>query len=80
MRGGGPGGWGSIIRAPDERPKVTWALLKRVMQYAAPYRLFIGGMLVFILISTGISLLTPLIMRDLIDTTIPSGNVQRLIW
>lgn len=78
--GGGPGGWGSIIRAPDEQPKVTWELLQRVLRYAAPYRLYISGMLTLILISTGISLLTPLIMRDLIDTTIPSGNVNRLIW
>src|SRR5262245_3366161 len=80
MRGGGPGGWGSIIRAPDERPRVTWDLLRRVMRYAAPYRLYIIGMLSLILISTGLSLLTPLIMRDLIDKTIPSGNVTRLVW
>jgi ATP-binding cassette subfamily B protein len=80
MRGGGPGGWGSIIRAPDERPQVTWALLRRVLQYAAPYRLYISGMLVIILLSTGLSLLTPLVMRDLIDQTIPSGNITRLIW
>jgi ATP-binding cassette subfamily B protein len=80
MRGGGPGGWGSIIRAPDERPQVTWALLQRVLQYAAPYRLYIIGMLVIILISTGLSLLTPLVMRDLIDQTIPSGNITRLVW
>ena len=78
--GGGPGGWGSIIRAPDEQPTVTWELLRRVMQYAAPYRSYIAGMLVLILLSTGLSLLTPLIMRDLIDRTIPSGNISRLVW
>ena len=59
MHGGGPGGWGSIIRAPDERPTVTWDLLRRVLRYAAPYRLYIGGMLAIILLSTGLSLLTP---------------------
>ena len=80
MRGGGPGGWGSIIHAPDERPRVTWDLLRRVLRYAAPYRLYIVGMLSIILLSTGLSLLTPLIMRDLIDKTIPSGNVTRLVW
>ena len=78
--GGGPGGWGGIINAPDERPKVTRELLRRVLRYAAPYRLPITGMLVLILISTALSLLTPLVMRDLIDTTIPSGNVNRLVW
>jgi ATP-binding cassette subfamily B protein len=80
MRAGGPGGWGSIIRAPDERPKLTWELLRRVLRYGTPYRLPISGMLVLILLSTGISLLNPLIMRDLIDNTIPSGNVNRLVW
>ncbi len=82
MRGGpgGHGGWGSVINAPDEKPRVTWDLLKRVMRYATPYRWQIAGMLVIILVSTGLSLLTPQIMRDLIDRTIPSGDVTRLVW
>jgi ATP-binding cassette, subfamily B, bacterial len=83
MRGGGGphgGGWGSMINAPDERPQVTRTLLVRVLQYAKPYRWQISAMLVIILLSTGLSLVTPLIMRDLIDRTIPSGNVQRLVW
>jgi ATP-binding cassette, subfamily B, bacterial len=82
MRGGGGGhhgGWGSMINAPDERPQVTSVLLRRVLQYAKPYRGQISAMLGIILLSTGLSLLTPLIMRDLIDRTIPSGNIQRLI-
>jgi ATP-binding cassette subfamily B protein len=33
-----------------------------------------------ILGSTGLTLLTPLILRDLIDKTIPSGNLTRLIF
>ena len=68
-----------MINAPDEKPRVTWGLLKRVLGYAAPYRWHIAGMLVIILLSTGLSLLTPLIMRDLIDRTIPTGDMQRLI-
>ena len=82
MRGGGGGphgGWGSMINAPDEHPQVTWDLLRRVLHYALPYRRQIAAMLGIILLSTGLSLLTPLIMRDLIDRTIPSGDVQRLI-
>ena len=83
MRGGGGGrggGWGSVINAPEERPEITRSLIVRVIQYAKPYRWQIITMLVIILFSTGLSLLTPLVMRDLIDNTIPSGNVQRLIW
>jgi ATP-binding cassette, subfamily B, bacterial len=83
MHGGGGGGHGGlkgIINAPDEKPSVTWDLLKRVTQYATPYRWHIVGMLILILLSTGITLLNPLIMRDLIDNTIPSGNITRLVW
>jgi ATP-binding cassette subfamily B protein len=80
MGRGGRGGWRSVINAPDEKPRVTLDLLKRVMQYAAPYRWHIVGMLLLILLSTGLSLLNPLIMRDLIDKTIPSRDITRLIW
>lgn len=82
MRGGGGphGGWGSMIHAPEERPRITLDLLRRVQTYAKPYRWQIAAMLVMILLSTGLSLVAPLVMRDLIDTTIPSGNVQRLLW
>ena len=72
--------WHSFIRSGDEKPKVTWALLKRVLGYSVAYRWQIAGMLVLILASTGLSLVTPLIVRDLIDRTIPAKDVQRLIW
>lgn len=74
------GGWGSLINAPDEKPRVTWDLLKRVMGYSAPYLWHIIGMLVMIIFTTATALLTPLILRDLIDKTIPSGDINRLIW
>ncbi len=72
-------GWWSYMRASDEKPKVTWQLMKRVLGYSAPYRWQIVGMLAMISLDTGLTLLTPLIFRDLIDHTIPSGNIQRLI-
>ena len=75
----GRGGMRGLINAPDERPQVTPRLLRRVGRYALPYRWLIGGMLLLILAHTGLSLLTPLIMRDLIDNTIPTGDVDRLV-
>jgi len=72
-------GWFNLIDATSERPQVSWRLLKRVMQYSYPYRWHIAAMLVMILTSTGIGLLMPLILRDLIDHTIPSGDVTRLV-
>lgn len=68
------------IRYGDEKPKLTWELLKRVLSYSAAYRLQLAGMLLLILISTVLSLLSPLILRDLIDHTIPAGDVNRLVW
>ena len=68
-----------LINAPDEKPRITWPLLIRVLEYARPYRLLIGAMLLLILAHTGLMLLTPLILRDLIDRTIPAGEVNRLL-
>jgi ATP-binding cassette subfamily B protein len=73
------GGWFGYIRATDEKPRVTWGLLKRVLSYSRPYRWHIAGMLALILITTGTGLLLPLILRDLIDHTIPTGDVNRLL-
>lgn len=72
-------GWWSYLSATEEKPKVTWDLMRRVMRYSKPYRLQIVGMLVMITINTGLTLLTPLILRDLIDRTIPARDLNRLI-
>ncbi len=67
---------------PDEderkKTKITWALVRRVLSYARPYRRLIVLGLTLILIQSGIGLLTPLIFRDLIDHTLPSGDAPRL--
>ena len=73
------GGWFSYLGASEKRPKVTWQLLRRVFTYAKPYRGRIIAMLVLILFSTGLTLLTPLVLRDLIDRTIPSADIGRLV-
>ena len=68
------------MRQGDEKPKVTRELLLRVLNYARPYWGHISGMLVTILLSTGLSLLTPLIFRNMIDVVIPAKDVHRLVW
>jgi ATP-binding cassette, subfamily B, bacterial len=72
-------GWWSYVSSTGEKPKVTWPLMRRVLRYSKPYQWQIIGMLVMILINTGLTLLTPLILRDLIDKTIPSRNLNRLV-
>ena len=74
------GGWFAYMRSGDEKPKVTRELLLRVLAYARGYWWHIGGMLVTITVTTGLSLLTPLIFRNMIDVVLPAKDVQRLIW
>ena len=78
MTGGGR--FGLSLNSPDERPKVTRSLLKRVLAYARPYRLWIAEMLLLTLLTSALSLLTPLILRDLIDVTLPTRDLHRLAW
>ena len=73
-------GWWMSMRQGDEKPKVTRELLLRVLTYARGYWWHIAGMLVTILITTGLSLLTPLIFRNMIDEVIPAKDTNRLIW
>jgi len=73
-------GLGRFTRETTEKPKVTWPLLKRVLAYARPYGWHIAGMLLVILANTGLTMIAPLIMRDLIDRTIPARDINRLIW
>jgi ATP-binding cassette subfamily B protein len=66
------------MRQGDEKPKLTRELLLRVLAYARPYWWHIAGMLVTILIGTGLSLVGPLIFRQLIDVVLPSKSVNQL--
>jgi ATP-binding cassette subfamily B protein len=74
------GGWFMYMRSGDEKPKVTRELLLRVLTYARGYWWHIAGMLVTILLTTGLSLLTPLIFRNMIDVVIPAKDTQRLVF
>ena len=81
MHGPGGGMMGRMRMGGDEKPpKVTRALLKRVLAYARPYRAHILGMLLMILLSSGLALVTPLIFRALIDTVLPAKDLTRLVW
>jgi ATP-binding cassette subfamily B protein len=73
------GGWFMYVRSGDEKPKVTRDLLLRVLSYARGYWWHIGGMLVTILLTTGLSLLTPLIFRHMIDVVLPAKDANRLL-
>ncbi len=50
------------------------------MVYAKPYRWQIVGSLLTILVYTGVALLSPLILRHLIDYAIPEKDINRLVF
>ena len=72
------GGWYQYMRSGDQKPKVTKELLLRVLNYARPYWWHISGMLITILLSAALTLVSPLIFRQMIDTVLPSKNLNQL--
>ena len=61
------------------RPQVSLGTpLRRVLSYARPYWWRMLLLLGIILATIGLGLLTPLVLRDLIDRTLPAGDVRRL--
>ena len=74
------GGWFSYIRYDEEqdRPEVSQDLLRRVGGYARPY---LRGIVIILATMIGISLLSlipPLLMRDLLDNALPQSDFVRL--
>ena len=64
----------------QDKPAVNLALLRRVGSYAAPYRGRVIIMLATIIGITLLSLLPPLLLRDLIDHALPTRDAGRLDW
>ena len=73
-------GWFSYIQYDEkrDRPKVDRKLLIRIWRFARPYWPQIGALLVTILLISSISLISPLLFRDLIDQAIPERDLARL--
>src|SRR5512142_1472156 len=67
------------MRSGVQKPEVTRRLLARVLAYARPYMRQIIGMMIAILATTGLSLISPLIFRRMIDTVLPSRDIRQLI-
>ncbi|NHZ72456.1 MAG: ATP-binding cassette domain-containing protein [Aquificales bacterium] len=74
------GGWFSFIRYDEkqDKPTITRELLWRVWAFARPYRGQVAGLLVTILLITGLTLLNPLLLRTFIDVAIPEENYTLL--
>ncbi len=73
-------GWFSYITHDDqkEQPPITRDLIQKVWQFARPYRVQVSALLLTILVISGISLISPLLYRDLIDVAIPNRDLSRI--
>jgi ATP-binding cassette subfamily B protein len=76
------GGWFSYITHDDQnvQPAITRELVEKVWAYAKPYGVQVSALLVTILVISGISLISPLLYRDLIDVAIPTRDFVRINW
>jgi ATP-binding cassette subfamily B protein len=73
-------GWRSYIRYDEDQdqPDVSRALLHRVSEYASPYWKGVVIVLVSMLVISLLSLIPPLLIRELIDRAIPDKDHARL--
>jgi len=75
----GAGWWAFISHdEKDKRPAISRELLRRVWGFSRPYRRKIIGLIFTILLVTAFTLLSPLLLRQLIDVAIPQKNVALL--
>ena len=74
------GGWWAFMSHDERkgRPAVSRSLLGRVWEFAKPYRFRIIALLLTILVITGLSLIPPILLKVLIDSALPNGDIQQL--
>src|SRR3990172_4019764 len=74
------GGWWSYLQYDEEQdqPEINRALIRRVWGYARPYWRGVLAMLITILGISLLSLIPPLLMRNLIDVALPARDFGRL--
>ncbi len=75
-------GWFARLQYDEDqdKPKVDRALLSRVFAYAAPHRVRLLGVLVTIIIISGLGVVPPILSRSLIDDAIPRSDIRLLSW
>ena len=74
------GGWWSYLKYDEEqdRPDIDRELLKRVWSYGRPYKRGLIGVLLTILVISGLVVVPAMLIRLLIDEAIPQGDLAQL--
>ncbi len=75
-------GWFAYLRYDEEqdRPAVSRDLIRRVWRFAHPYQGQVLLLLLTIMLISGLSLISPLLFRALIDRAIPDRDFTLLNW
>ena len=60
--------------------KVRSSSMKRVAQFAKPYKWSIIGFLISILVAAVAALVPPLLFRTIVDQAIPEADKRRIVW
>jgi ATP-binding cassette subfamily B protein len=64
--------------APPEDIAAAHVSLRRISSLFRPYRLRLGGLLALIFISAGLGVISPFLLREVIDTAIPKHDTELL--
>lgn len=80
MGGGGMGGGGGRMRddfklAPGQRPD-----LRRVLSLFRPYRGTLAGVLTLIVIGAAVGVVSPFLVREIVDVALPQQRADVLAW
>jgi len=64
----------------DQHEKTSREELRRIARLFAPYRKRLGVVLGLIAVSAGLGMITPFLLRELLDDAIPNGDTALLTW
>jgi ATP-binding cassette, subfamily B, bacterial len=75
-----PYGLGRVrfMNEDEQAAKPSWALLKRILAYFKPYRWPLALAVLIILVQSTLSLVPPLILRNIIDEALPNKDLMAL--
>ncbi len=79
----GRSGEGPHGQPPELRPEdipATPVSLRRIGALFAPYRLRLSGLLTLIFVAAGLGVISPFLLREVLDTAIPDHNTTLLSW
>lgn len=82
MQGGGHGARAGFGEAMPDGPKrkLRRGTLRRVFGLYAPYKWQLTAVIAMVLITAALGIVTPLMIRRVIDSSIPNGDKSELFW